>query len=406
MMSLCSRRELVASIACRYLAADKAAKGRILDEFVGSTGLHRKYAIRALRRSALGKIALAVPLTSRRRRGRHYGNDVEQPFLALWRISGGICPKRLMPFLAELIERLEAFDEISLCPHVRTKLLSMSIATAERMLSRALRSHERGINTSLPSTLLRKQIPIRTFEDWNESPPGVMQIDLVAHCGGTAAGDYAYTLTMTDVCTGWTECVAVANRGQAAVQAGVDKVRRVLPFPLIGVHSDNGGEFINHLLKRYWDDLGIKPTRGRPYKKNDQCHVEQKNGAIVRLLVGYGRYEGTAAVSHLNRLYDKFRLAANFFGPSMKLISKTRVGASVKKTYDEAKTPWKRLCNFPEHIHRPDRLTQEYEALNPAQVRREITDLEMQLRRFTVADPTIATPSLIGQCVKGGQNNG
>lgn len=405
-MSLCSRRELVASIACRYLSADKAAKGRILDEFVGSTGLHRKYAIRALRKSALGKATLAAPLPSRRRRGRHYGNDVEQPFFALWRISGGICPKRLMPFLAELIERLEAFDEISVCPHVRAKLLSMSVATAERMLSRALRSHGRGLNTTLPSTLLRKQIPIRTFEDWNASPPGVMQIDLVAHCGGTAAGDYAYTLTMTDVCTGWTECVAVANRGQTAVQAGVDKIRRVLPFPLLGIHSDNGGEFINHLLKRYWDDLGIKPTRGRPYKKNDQCHVEQKNGALVRLLVGYGRYEGAAAAAHLNRLYDKHRLAVNFFGPSMKLISKTRVGATVKKTYDEAKTPWKRLCSFPDHIGGSERLIRQYEALNPAELRREIIDLEMQLRRFTIADPAIAAPNPIGQSVKGVQSNG
>ncbi len=163
------------------------------------------------------------------------------------------------------------------------------------MLTRVRRSHAHGMSTTHSGTLLRQQIPIRTYEDWTEARPGFMEVDLVAHCGGTASGEYLYTLTMTDISTGWTECTALVNRSQVTVQKGIDLIRRRLPFPLLGIDSDNGSEFINHHLKRYCDEHRITFTRCRPYKKNDQCHVEQKNGAVVRPLVGYARYEGLAA---------------------------------------------------------------------------------------------------------------
>jgi hypothetical protein len=219
-----------------------------------------------------------------------------------------------------------------------------------------------------------------------------MEIDLVAHCGGTAAGQYLYTLTMTDICTGWTECFALINRSQVTVEAGIDLIRRRLPFPLLGIDSDNGGEFINYHLKRYCDQYNITFTRCRPYKKNDQCHVEQKNGAIVRRLAGYARYEGAEASIHLNKLYSTYRLSLNFFEPSMKLISKCRVGARVKKDYDVAKTPWERLqsyCSQNENFMKDEdcvRYCKRYLALNPAQLRRDIEELEMGLRRFSLGE--------------------
>jgi hypothetical protein len=386
MMSLVSRRELASAVAVRYQAGSKAAKTIILDEFVQSSGLNRKYAISVLGATTSCSKFRSVRMSLRLRR-RKYGLDVEQAFLALWRVSGGLCPKRLIPFLSELIVALERFDEIDLCPAVRERLLEMSISTAERMLLRALRSRERGVSTTLPGTLLRQLIPIRTYEEWSESRPGFMEIDLVAHCGGTTTGDYAYTLTMTDIHTGWTENVAVPNRGRIAVEAGIERVRQRLPFALLGIDSDNGAEFINWRLKEYCDTHLITFTRCRPYRKNDQCHVEQKNGAIVRPLVGYARYEGASAVAYLNRLYEKHRLCVNFFGPSMKLLSKTRTGARVTKTYDQAKTPWQRLMEAGFLAERDqDRVTKQYQGINPAKLRRDVVDLEMGLRRFTIAE--------------------
>lgn len=381
-MSLKSRRELAAAIAPRYKLAGKSQKSSILDEFVEATGYHRKYAITVLERTFLGPV-FSSPYVVRVRR-RRYGTTIEQPFLCLWRLSGGLCPKRLVPFLPEFIETLERFDEISLCPPVKDKLLGMSVSTAERMLGRLRRSLDRGISTTLPGALLRQQIPIHTYTEWTEQRTGFMEVDLVAHCGGTAAGDYCYTLTMTDIRTGWTECVAVPNRGQITVCDAIETGRRRLPFPLLGIDSDNGGEFINHFLKKYCDERSITFTRCRPYKKNDQCHVEQKNGAVVRPLVGYARYEGVEAAAHLNRLYALHRLCLNHFQPSMKLIEKTRVGARVKKIYDAPKTPFARLVETIEDKDRQETLRKRHQTLNPAQLRRDLADLEAGLRRFAV----------------------
>lgn len=393
-MSLQSRRELADAVALRYQSASKSSKGAILDEFVQNTGLNRKHAICVLRKAILTPASAPRVLRPPRSRPRKYGSDVSHAFLSLWRISGGICPKRLVPFLPQLMEALERCNELDLCPHVQGKLLLMSISTAERLLGRALRAQERGVSTTLPGTLLRQQIPIRTYEDWTEDRPGFMEIDLVAHCGGTASGDYLYTLTMTDICTGWTECFALVNRSQISVEAGIAMVRRRLPFPLLGIDSDNGTEFINHNLKKYCEKHSITFTRCRPYKKNDQCHVEQKNGAVVRPLVGYARYEGAAAAAYLNRLYSVHRLSLNFFQPSMKLVNKSREGARVKKTYDVAQTPWQRLQTAnPLPQDAKERMEAQYLALNPAKLRCDIEAMEMGLRRLTVTPaPTSPAP--------------
>jgi hypothetical protein len=404
MMSLSARRELAAEVASRYRTAGKSERTSLLDDFVANTQYNRKHAICVLRKAMASSLTAKAP--ARRSRRRTYGPEVERAFLELWRVSGCLCPKRLMPFLADLIDALERFDEISLCPGIKDKLLVMSVSTAERILGRCLRSRERGISTTLPGTLLRQQIPIRTYEEWTEDRPGFTEIDLVAHCGGTAAGDYLYTLTVTDIFTGWTECFALRSRSQIAVCAALEAIRKRLPFALLGIDSDNGSEFINNLVKRYCDDHDITFTRCRPYKKNDQCHVEQKNGAVVRPLVGYARYETDEAAVHLNRLYQVHRLCVNFFEPSMKLTGKSRqgdimhegatarLGARVKKSYDQAKTPWQRLMAAeglsPEAR---ERLRQQFLSLNPAQLRRDLTEIEMGLRRFAVDNPTI--PAMI-----------
>lgn len=397
-MSLKSRRELAASLAPHYRSASKTAKSQMLDGFVLSTGYNRKYAIGVLEKAG---IAISKSLGVPRRRRRKYGADVEIALLSVWRLSGGLCAKRLVPFLRELIDALERFGEITLASATKIRLLEMSVSTAGRLLSRVRRQNDRGISTTLPGTLLRHQIPIRTYEDWSENRPGFMEIDLVAHCGGTAAGEYCYTLTMTDICTGWTECAGIVNRSQIAVVAAIEQIRSGLPFALLGIDSDNGSEFINHLLKRWCDDNNVTFTRCRPYKKNDQCHVEQKNGAVVRPLVGYARYEGAAACAHLNKLYQAHRLCLNFFEPSMKLIGKTRNGARVKKSYDQAQTPWQRyekiLDQHEEGRAQLAAMRKKYLMLNPAQLRRNLRDLEMALPRFAVGQSFPDQPDDLGK---------
>jgi len=387
-MSLTTRRELASSLSLRYRNASRSDKSRILDEFILSCGYNRKYAVDVLKRAADGS---PKPNRATRRRSRKYGSDVEYAFASLWRLSGALCAKRLVPFPPELIDVLERFDEISLLSGVREKLLEISISTANRLLQRVKRSQsERGIATTTPGTLLRHQIPIRTYEDWSENSPGFAEIDLVAHCGGTASGEFCYTLTVTDICTGWTECDAIPNRSKISVRDAIEKISKRLPFPLLGIDSDNGSEFINHHLKDWCDEKHITFTRCRPYKKNDQCHVEQKNGAVVRPLVGYARYEGAEACAHLSKLYLVHRLLVNYFEPSMKLIGKTRNGSRVTKHYDTARTPWQRYKSILEleELSKPqvEKLHKFYWTLNPALLRRKLHDLEAQLRRFTSGD--------------------
>jgi hypothetical protein len=388
MMSLNARRELLLAIFDRYVKARKSDKNQILNEFVQSSGYNRKYALELLKLRNDPRDLVTVKRTSAVLRRRKYGPDVERSLVFVWRVSGGLCPKRLMPFLPEMIAALERSEEIVLSPMVKQKLLTMSIATVERMLSRVRRSLEYGLTATKAGTLLRHQIPIRTYADWTEANPGFFEIDLVAHCGNTAAGEFVHTLTMTDIETGWTECFAIVNRSRICVVAAIERVRKRIPFPVLGIDCDNGSEFINHHLKSYCDERKITFTRCRPYKKNDQCHVEQKNGAVVRPLVGYARYEGEEATAHLNQLYAVDRLCVNFFEPSMKLINKTRTGAQVKKIYDTPKTPWQRLQDSGTLSNTAKtQMGKRFLALNPAKMRRDLDDLELDLRKYAENNP-------------------
>lgn len=390
MMSLESRRELLAVVAPRYRGAKLAERRRILDEFVASTGYHRKYAL-----SLLNHPLTKASGPKKRQRSRRYPFAVQQALIRCWRASNGICSKRLIPYLPELVAVLERVGELHLDESTKRQLLAMSAATADRLLrAERQRNHLHGLSTTKPGTLLTDAVPIRTFADWDDAEPGFTEIDLVAHCGSIAKGDYLYTLTVTDISTGWTECLAVRNRGQQAVFQAIIRARACLPFPLKGINSDNGVEFLNSHLLSYCQQEQLTFTRSRPYKKNDQAYVEQKNWSIVRHLVGYGRYEGQKAWDALQRLYDGVRLYVNFFQPSMKLLSKERVGAKVKKHYDDAKTPYQRVL-IDAHVA-PEvkaRLEQEYLTLNPLALLRQMHRLQAAL--WELAHSEVAVPAVL-----------
>jgi hypothetical protein len=330
--------EYAQAIRDRYFRAGKEEKGKMLDGFTQVTGLHRKAAIRLLKRLGQSRAS------KRRGRPRRYDAGVEEALKVIWEASDRLCSKRLQPFLTEMVKVLRQQGEQRIDASTEAQLCRMSASTIDRLLRPCRRlGGRRGFATTRPGSLLKSSIPIRTFADWQENKPGFLEVDLVAHCGESTEGFYLNTLSTVDVASGWSECVPVWGKGQVRVKTAVHRVRQRLPFPLLGVDSDNGSEFINQSFYKYCQEEKITFTRSRAYKKNDSCHVEQKNGNIVRRLVGYGRYTSKAAYECLDRLYNNVRLYVNFFQPTMKLWSKTRHGARVHKVYETAQTPYQRL---------------------------------------------------------------
>jgi hypothetical protein len=381
MMSQHSRRELLAVVVPRYRAAHGTDRKRILNEFVGSLGYHRTYAIQLLNHPPK-----APPARKKRQRVPQYTAAVQRALITCWHATNGICSKRLVPYLPELVAVLEQHGEMQLDAHTKTQVLTLSPATADRLL-RAERQRHRphGLGTTKPGTLLKHQIPIRTFADWDDAVPGFVEVDLVAHCAESTHGEYLNSLTLTDIVTTWTECLAIRNRSQHTVHAAIVQARTRLPFPLLGLDSDNGSEFMNDLLLRYCQQEQITFTRSRPYKKNDQAHVEQKNWSIVRQTVGYDRFEGQRACEALAALYEVVRLYTNFFQPCMKLQSKERVGSKVKKSYDTARTPYQRVLESTLLTQESKgRLQAQYRTLNPVALLRQIHRAQETLWQLAV----------------------
>lgn len=369
--------ELAAAVRARYLTARKPGKGRILDEFTKATSYHRKAAIRVL----LGR-KKRYPA---RRRGRPaiYGSVV-QPLKTIWEASDRPCSKRLQPFIPEMTKVLRRHGEQKLDPATERLLCRMSPATIDRLL-RPLRTKggRRGFSTTRPGSLLKESIPIRTFADWEDSRSGFLEIDLVAHCGESVEGFYLNTLSAVDVSSGWTECVPVWGKGQERVRSALHHIRLQLPFPLLGVDSDNGSEFINQCFYSYCDRQKITFTRSRSYKKNDSCHVEQKNWSVVRRLIGYDRYSSMAAYQCLERVHNLVRLYANFFQPTMKLWTKSRNGARVHKVYETAQTPYQRLLKLGVlSEQKKTELASTYVGLNPVDLLKKINGNLDQLWRL------------------------
>jgi hypothetical protein len=363
-----TRKELVEALRLRYRTAEFSDRIKILDEFVALTCYHRKHAIRVLR----GEFSSATEV---RQRNRVYDEAVAQALTVLWEAADRVCGKRLKPLIPMLVDAMERHGHLDLDPVIKTKILQVSAATIDRVLAAARahidgqRKRRKGVGSAI-----RRSIPVRTFADWLDPPPGFFEIDMVEHCGGSKTdGEFVHTLTLTDIASGWTECVAMRVREQMLVIEAFDKVAAELPFAMLGVDSDNDSAFMSQSVFDYCKGHGLVQTRSRAYKKNDQAWVEQKNGAIVRRLVGYGRLSGDAATKALAQLYASSRLYINFFQPSFKLKSKTRDGARVHKVYFTPATPCDRLLahsSVGPAIR--ERLTAQFMSLDPVRLLQEI----------------------------------
>lgn len=374
------RKAVTKAIATRYRRAGKAEKGRILDQLCATTGWHRNHA-----RKALGEALQPKVVRPRKPRAPRYGAEVVAALAFCWAVLGAPTGKRLAPIMGELVPRLRRFRELDITDATETALLAMSPATMDRRLApdRA-KMALRGRSHTKPGSLLKSQIPIRTWAQWDDAVPGFVEIDLVGHEGGNAVGDHCYTLTVTDIATGWTENRSVRNKARRWVIEALEDIATVMPFPIIGVDSDNGSEFINHHLLDWCEKRQITFTRSRPGNSNDGAHVEQKNWAVVRTVVGYHRYDTPAELGLLNKIWRCQSQLANYFYPQQKLISKVREGAKVIKKYDPATTPYHRAVRD-DGVSAEDKniLADIYTDLNPAATQREIQALTAQLLTLT-----------------------
>jgi hypothetical protein len=364
-----TKKELLRALRARYLKATKKEKTRIINEFILLTGYHRKHVILLL-------LEQDNPKKNKMKKyfnNRIYNEAVREALIIIWEAADRICSKRLKAALPYYVEALERHNHLKINEDVRKLLLKVSAATIDRLLS--------GIKK------VSKEIPVRTFADWNEPQVGHMEIDFVVHCGGTMSGNFIHTLIATDVCTGWTEFIPLLAREQSLVIEGINILKNQLPFDLIGIDSDNDSAFINDSLFNYCEEKNIKFTRSRPYRKNDQAWVEQKNGAIIRKFVGYNRLTGVIAGQALANLYYFLRLYINFFQPSFKIREKKRIGAKIKKIYYKPATPVARLLNNPDIKNSiKKRLRKTQLELDPINLLHQIRDQQAALSALILPD--------------------
>jgi hypothetical protein len=372
-MTHTARAELTQVVRRRYCAASGAEKRKILDEFIAVTGYHEKSAIRALN---------AEPTTKGRQtrnRPSLYDEAARAALIVLWEASDQVCGKRLRALLPILLPALERNGHLHLHEPMRQKILAMSASTIDRLL-RVPRSATRLKKARRAMPAARRRVRVRTFADWNEPPPGSMEMDLVAHCGDVNSGSYVNSLVVTDIASGWTEAAPLVVRESGLVVETLDRIRQGMPFALRALDVDNGSEFVNESLIQYCLSHGIELTRSRPWRKNDQAWIEQKNGAVVRKLLGYRRFQGIAAAQAITRLYGASRLFVNFFQPSFKLAEKHRQGAQVSKRYHPPQTPCERLLqaeSLPETAKA--RLREVASALDPLKLLEEIRTVQAHL---------------------------
>jgi len=375
------RQAITKEMAQRYRRVGKRERGLMLDELCALAGYNRSYAARLLRAKVRG-----APPPRKRRRGRRavYGPELIAPLAKVWATLGGICGKRLAAVMARTVDALERHGELALTDAARAQLLAMSAATIDRLLAgRRRRLRLTGMTHTKPGSLLKSQIPVRTFAEWDQERPGFVEIDLVGHEGGDARGEFAYSLCVTDVASGWTEVRVVRNRARRWTFEALLDVRACLPFPLLGIDSDNGGEFINAHLLSWCGERHVSFTRSRAYEKNDSCYVEQKSWSVVRRETGYGRYDSEEERALIAAIYADLRLYVNYFLPSVKLLAKQRTGARVYKRYDTAATPHQRLLALKAlDAATTARLEEQYLALNPAALRRRLSESEKKLARM------------------------
>lgn len=371
-MSKQARLELLEITRLEYKRASWKEKQQLLDGFTRTTGYNRKYAIKLL-----GEHRLQV--IKKRERERFYDDDVVEALKQIWLATNRIASKRLIPFLPVMLEKLERHRHLSLTPETKAKLLQMSASTADRLLREEKKKDGRSRSMTRPGRLLKKNVPVRTFADWNEAEPGFFEADLVSHCGGVASGAFLSTLTMTDIASGWIELLPVSGKSEAEVLRAIRQTAGSLPFPMKGLDTDNGNEFMNFATIDWCEAQKVTFTRAREYKKNDQAHVEEKNGSIVRRIVGYDRFEGAESLKKLAALYKVARLYVNYFQPSMKLLNKDREGARVRKWYDRAQSPYQRLMSSSLAPEVKGKLQSTFQNLDPIALLEQLEQCQVEL---------------------------
>jgi len=395
-LSMQEKQHVGKEVALRYLRARKKEKGIMLQEFCATTGYSPPYAAYLLRTYAKRVILGAVTLVPTRpspwpRERKHvYGPAVVEGLIWMYHLAGELCGKRLQAAMPELLRAMARHGTVLPDP-LSTALLQMGSATMDRLLreEKARGGNRRHAPRTKPGSLLRL-IPIVSSRELSAATPGQVEVDLVSHDGGKAAGDHCYTLTVTDRCSGWTTIVPVPSRAQVFVFEALTTVLHDLPFPVLVLHSDNGSEFINNELRRFCDAHGIRFTRSRPWHKNDNCYVESKNWTLVRRSLGYRRFDTKSQLADLQQLETLLAQRANILQPSMALLEKIRIGSKIQKRYHAPVTPLHRLLEAPEVTDQAKaHLLHELKAIDPLALQRDIHILEARLLRKTSQDTSL-----------------
>lgn len=393
-MSLAARREMLHSIRQSYLSSKRPDKSKILDGFVAATGYDRKYALALLRKKS--PIIDSLSVKPKPRLGAQiYDDQFRHVLLTVWNTANQVCSKRFVPFIPDLVAAMERHGHLRISDDIRRKLMTVSAATVDRILQPERSRQAQGLSQTKAGSLLKSKVQVRTFADWNDVIPGFYEVDLVAHCGDAPSGTFLNSLVMVDVSTGWLECMPLLRKSAADVINGITVARSLMPFKLLGLDTDGGSEFINYEVLDYCEINEITFTRSRAYKKNDQAFVEEKNGSVVRRLVGYDRFEGPKAWAALAKFYSVLRKYVNFFQPSVKLVKKTRTGAKVAKQYDKALTPYQRILNSPQ-VPRAvkEELRTSYWSLDPVLLMAQLKELQANLMNFAWNINGVATTNV------------
>lgn len=365
-MDMRSREQYLESVRQEYRQTDRKQKTRLLNEARRRTRLNRKVLIRKLAHPAKAPVE-----GKRRKRGATYGPEVVSTLVKVWELFDYPCGQRLVPALRTELERLRKSREVQCSEEIAGKLARISAKTVDRLLAREKQQrHLRRNRNPAPHRLLYQQIPVKVAAEWDTSEVGNLQVDYVEHCGRSSGGEYVHTLSAADIASGWWEGEAIGSRSQEATKEGMEAIRGRLPFGIKEIHPDNDGGLINNLLWSYCRSAGIRMSRSRPYQKNDNAWVEQRNWTHVRKQVGYQRLDTTAELRGLRALYESLRLYKNFFQPTMKLKAKIRIGGKIQRKYDEPRTPYQRLLESGQLSKKAEKqLRRQYESLNVGQLR-------------------------------------
>jgi len=384
-----SRKQYLMEIGKEYERADGVNRSRLLDEAAKRTGYNRKYLIRLLNRTAAPR-----PVRRRQRRRAEYGAALTSVLIQVWDIFEQPCGQRLAPILIQQVDHLRRLGELRCSAAVAEQLKRVSPSTIDRLLRREKRMRRlRRTRNPNVQPLIYQKVPVKVAAEWDTHQIGNVQVDFVGHCGRSTGGSYIHTISAVDIATNWWEGQAIAVRSQHATKEGLSQMRPRFPFRILELHPDNDSALVNDLLWDWCGEQNIRLSRSRPYQKNDNAWVEQKNWTHVRKVVGYRRFDNTTELRLLNDIYGVLRMYKNFFLPTIKLASKMRVDGRIKRTYDAPRTPYQRVMESAEVDRRAKReLAAVYETLNPAELHRKLEELRGRLEKVNAAKTEIVRP--------------